>query len=229
MPKVVPKAIGWRSSHSNPLLSIFYRSLFLPGSRPTWIGFSRHASTCTSCSDCTICFSILGSTTCLLSFLKKQTPKVSRVAVNLPLQLPHPHLPLSVSPTTSNSPLPMSSHSHRSSQIWTCVHISKGCGMFGWKPHPSPWHRIPKGFVMFGSRLHPKLSSMELPQSRFCPLENLPNNDSFPRDTPDHSCRVFKLSLREQTLDFLVFPSHLLSGGLESHLGVFYLLNLDII
>lgn len=100
----------------------------------------------------------------------------------------------------------MSSHSHRSSQIWTCVHISKGSGMFEWKPHPSPWHRIPKGFVMFGWRLHPKLSSMELPQSRFCPLENLANNDPFPRDAPDHSCRVFKLSLREQPLDFSSLP-----------------------
>lgn len=92
---------------------------------------------------------------------------------------------------------------------------------------PGPSIHIPKESGLYGWRLHPKLSSMELSQSRLCPQESLPNYDTFPRDPQDHFYRIFKLPLREQTLDFLVFLSRLLSGVLESHLGAFYLLNLD--
>ena len=98
-----------------------------------------------------------------------------------------------------------------------CEMIKENC--LG-KASPQPLASIyPKSLEYLGAKFH-----LQTPSSGSCLSLNSTSEKarqmvSPPRKTEDHSHRVFKLPLREQTHGFLVFLPHLLSEGLESHQG----------
>ena len=108
------------------------------------------------------------------------------------------------------------------------IHIPQESGMFGLRPHHSPWHPYAQRVWMFGWRLHPSLwhpyiqrvwnVRVEVPSQAPSPGSCLSPDSTprkpakqwtLPREGQDHSHRVFKQQPRAYRMEEKICQPHI--------------------